>query len=245
MTENLVIDIGNTRTKWAVYEAIKPLKFSSVLHRETFEKISEIIQTNSNIEYSIISASGKIDSKLIELLQNKTKLIILDSQTKIPFQNNYNTPKTLGKDRIALMAAARLHYPSQNVLVVDLGTCITYDVITEENIYQGGAISPGIEMRLKALHKFTENLPLQNPNYNFTEKIGKSTQESINIGVVEGVAKEIEGFYKEYLAAFQDLTLILTGGDAEFLAKQLKNSIFADLKFHLDGLNSIIEFNKS
>ncbi|MCV6629972.1 MAG: type III pantothenate kinase, partial [Flavobacteriaceae bacterium] len=153
------------------------------------------------------------------------------------------TPNTLGIDRIALVSAAYAKYPNQNVLVIDAGSCITYDILSANGDYLGGAIAPGIEMRYKAMHQYTTKLPLlrQKEPEHF---IGDSTEKSMHVGVSFAIFCEIEGLLTEYKQYFKDLTVILTGGDAEFLSKRLKSSIFANLNFLLEGLNYLLEYNR-
>ena len=162
----------------------------------------------------------------------------------MPFKNDYDTPHTLGVDRLALMAAAVDQYPKSNVLVIDAGSCITYDFMDANQNYLGGAISPGLEMRYKSLEAFTSNLPLLQktvPN----QSIGSSTEASIHSGILYGILYEIEGTIKAYQNKYPDLTVILTGGDADFLCKQFKISIFAHSNFLLEGLNFLLEFNSN
>ncbi|MCL4160212.1 UNVERIFIED_CONTAM: hypothetical protein GTU68_064981, partial [Idotea baltica] len=160
----------------------------------------------------------------------------------IPFKNLYSTPKTLGIDRIALVCASVEQFPDKNVLIIDAGTCITFDFITNKNHYLGGAISPGIRMRYKSLHKFTANLPLLDTKKP-KKSIGNSTANSMHSGVVQGVLFEIDGAIQKYKLKYPDLTVILTGGDTNFLSKQLKSSIFANSNFLLEGLNYLLQYN--
>ncbi|MFA5300654.1 MAG: type III pantothenate kinase, partial [Lutibacter sp.] len=169
-------------------------------------------------------------------------LIELDYNTKVPFLNNYATPKTLGVDRIALVSSAFSNYPNKNVLIIDAGTCITYDFINHEGNYYGGAISPGIEMRYKALHVFTEKLPLLRPELMY-QLVGDSTETSIHSGILNGVIGEIDSIVEKYRKKNTDLTVVLTGGDVNFLSNRLKNSIFANPNFLLEGLNTILTYN--
>ena len=158
-----------------------------------------------------------------------------------PFVNKYATPQTLGIDRMVLAAGATLQYPNQNRLVIDVGTCVTYDFIDENDTYLGGAIAPGLRLRYESLHNYTAKLPLltsQNPDY----FIGKSTAESIHSGVVNGFVYEIDGFIDEYKAHYSNFIIILTGGDTDFLAKRLKNTIFANSNFLLESLNQTFQY---
>jgi type III pantothenate kinase len=171
-------------------------------------------------------------------------VFVISHKIKVPFTNDYLTPETLGYDRIALVSAAASQFPDKNVLVIDVGTCITYDFLNSEGHYKGGSISPGIDMRYKALNHFTEKLPLLDANTP-QSLTGNSTQTSIHSGVINGVAFEIDGIIDAYKQENQDLTVILTGGNAHFLRDRLKNTIFANPNFLLEGLNFLLEQNQN
>ncbi|MGK4566100.1 type III pantothenate kinase [Flavobacterium sp. 3HN19-14] len=158
-----------------------------------------------------------------------------------PFQNDYETPLTLGIDRMVLAAGATLQFPNRNRLVIDAGTCVTYDFVDENNHYLGGAISPGFRLRYESLHNYTAKLPLL-PLENPEHFIGKSTNYAIHSGVVNGLVNEIDGFISQYQQQYSNFTIILTGGDAEFLAKRLKNTIFANSNFLLESLNALFSY---
>lgn len=209
-----------------------------------FEKVEEILESFPDIRCSILSSVVKNTSEEEKFLDNRLKLFVLSPELKQPFINLYATPVTLGKDRIALVAAAVRNYPGKNVLVIDAGTCVTYDFKNKKEEYLGGAISPGLQMRFDAMHKFTGNLPLLSGTEE-VKLVGNSTQSSMNSGVVNGLAFEIDSFINAYKADNKDLTIILTGGDSQLLLKRLKNSIFANPNFLLEGLNYILEFNKT
>ncbi|WP_340077673.1 type III pantothenate kinase [Leptobacterium sp. I13] len=240
---NLVIDVGNTIVKVAVFNK------GVILYNETFkvksfpDKIAVIFSKYPELQYGILSNVGMISADTVQIIKNKLKLHILSPDSNIPFKNNYTTPTTLGADRMALVTAAYYRYPKQNSLIIDAGTCITYDILDAQQNYWGGAISPGIQMRFKALHQFTSNLPLVS-DIVLDDFIGNSTQKSIISGVINGIVQEIEGIIVQYSKRYKDLTVILTGGDAQFLSKQLKNTIFANSKFLLEGLNYILKLNK-
>lgn len=240
---NLVIDVGNTLVKLGVFESGK-LKFKKTCIRNDFlHSLAEIAETFPSIQYTLVSSVGNLSEHQLLKLQERFSILQLDHQTEIPFVNKYETPKTLGVDRIALISAAADQYPGKNVLVIDAGTCITYDFLTSENEYLGGAISPGISMRYKSLNTFTEKLPLleaNNPNL----LIGNSTTTSMHTGVINGVLYEIDGFIEAYKKKYNNLTVILTGGDTHFLRDSIKNDIFANSNFLLEGLNHILEYNK-
>jgi type III pantothenate kinase len=236
--QKAVIDIGNSFTKIYVFEN------NNILTSTRFENIQEkeiIVFLSKNKARFLITSSVKKIPIAIEALKNN---LILNSTTSLPFQKNYQTPETLGNDRVALAAAAVLLYPNKNVLVIDAGTCITYDFVDKNKEYQGGAISPGLQMRFKSLNTFTAKLPLISTNENKEIKlIGKSTEESILSGVVNGIAHEIDGVINEYIKDYKDLTVILTGGDTLYLKNQLKNEIFANLNLQATGLNHILNYN--
>ncbi|WP_442265422.1 type III pantothenate kinase [Tenacibaculum sp. ZS6-P6] len=240
---DLIIDVGNTRAKVAVFEKDK-LKELFVFNKEGIITEIKKISKKYSIQGAIISAVSKLTTQEFEKLHKFLNLIELNSETKVPFKNNYETPKTLGVDRIALAAYAVSNYPNKNVLVIDAGTCITFDFVNENAEYLGGAISPGLKMRYQSLNNYTSKLPLlksKEPN-NF---IGKNTQESIHSGVVNGISREIDGVITQYKNKFEDLTVLLTGGDTNFLAKQLKNYIFANPNLVLEGLYQILTYNRA
>ena len=238
---NLVIDIGNSKVKVAVFET-DTMIMSIVCEETSFLDELKKIFNNYQIVQSIVSSVKNIESEYFEELQKLPSLLLLNSDTPVPFKNLYSSLSTLGNDRIALAAAAVLKYPQKNSLVIDAGTCITCDFVNSSNEYLGGAISPGLEMRYKALHQHTSKLPLLSKNEVY-KRTGFSTTESSHSGVINGVICEIEGVITQYKQDFHDLTVVLTGGDTKFLSKQLKNSIFANQNFLLQGLNKILTHN--
>ncbi|WP_300440378.1 type III pantothenate kinase [Christiangramia sp.] len=241
---NLVIDAGNTLVKTAVFQDNMLLE-KQVFKKEDFFKNLKYIQKKfPEIKESILSNVTSLNSEFEKALINSYVVTKLDNSIRLPFKNEYATPETLGKDRLALVAAAVYAYPQKNVLVIDTGTCITYDIKTTQEIYLGGAISPGLGMRFQSLHKFTENLPLIEPKPE-TELIGNSTESSILSGIINGIKMELKGVIECYNSQFEDLTVIFTGGDSQILSMPLKNSIFANSNFLLEGLNFILEFNKT
>lgn len=240
---NLVVDVGNTLVKYAVYKQKKLVIAQSSKKEDYLSFIKEIFEVYPTIERAIVSSVGSLDKKLYQVLSLFCEVHRLDQYSKLPFQNHYASPATLGVDRLALVAAAVAHYPKENCLVVDLGSCITYDFVSSDGVYHGGAISPGVRMRFKAMHGQTARLPLLDPKFpeNF---IGDSTEDCMKNGVMLGVLYELEGLIGQYKNSFKHLTVILTGGDSHFFAKRLKNSIFANSKFLLEGLNYLLDYNK-
>jgi len=241
---NLVIDGGNTLVKTAVFQNNTLLEKQIFLKEDFFKNLKILQRKFPEIRNAVLSNVTSLSSELENELRKSYSLLELDKSLKLPFKNKYTTPKTLGKDRIALVVAAVNAYPGKNVLIIDAGTCITYDFKTEDEIYLGGAISPGLEMRFKSLHKFTANLPLVKPKPE-AELIGDSTESSILSGIINGIKMELKGTIESYSAKFEDLTVIFTGGDSQILSIPLKNSIFANSNFLLEGLNFILEFNKT
>lgn len=241
---NLIIDVGNSFVKLAVFKDSK-IKYKKVVEQDlVLEEIKIIKKRYGTIRKAIMSSVGQWSDETVNEIKKNVELSILSSKTKLPFTNLYKTPKTLGVDRIALVSASVNQFPNNNVLIIDVGTCITYDFVTDTNNYLGGAISPGLTMRYKALNNLTANLPLLTPH---TPKslIGNTTKESIHSGIIYGVLMEIEGVISNYQDKYSDLTVILTGGDSNFLSKQLKSSIFATSNFLLEGLNFILQYNSN
>lgn len=241
---NLIVDVGNSSVKLAVFQESKLLESYSSSIKNFFKKFQEIKKDHPQIAFSILSSVIKDTSELEKILEKQTKLFVLNESTKLPFKNNYASPQTLGKDRLALVAAGSVKFQNKNLLVIDAGTCITFDFKNNVNEYLGGAISPGLQMRLKALNHFTAKLPLVDLDEN-VPLIGDSTQNSILSGVLNGVSAELDGIIDRYKADYKYLTVILTGGDTQILSKRVKNSIFANPNFLLEGLNYILEFNKT
>ena len=237
---NLIIDIGNTLCKVAVFE-------NQVITRNfqqadiDFESLKKEIDF-TDISICLISSTRKKPDTLIADLLKVTRCIWLDIHLKLPFENKYATPETLGKDRIALAAAAASEFKNQNTLVLDVGTCLTFEIITDKNEYLGGAISPGMQMRFKSLNYFTEGLPLIHSKKP-SDLIGNTTETNILSGVINGMANEIDGTINAYNTRFPKLNVVLTGGDQVFFAECLKNNFFARPEFLLRGLNFIAELN--
>ncbi|MFT4683960.1 MAG: type III pantothenate kinase [Urechidicola sp.] len=238
---NLVIDVGNTRVKTALFEGVKLQSHNIFLKEEILAKL-KTLSRNHKIDYAIISSVALISEEKLNEIEKLFHLIRLSYKLKLPFKNKYKTPETLGADRIALIGAAMQNYSSNSVLVIDAGTCITFDFVNRKKEYYGGAISPGVEMRYKAINTFTTNLPLLELDYP-KKLIGNSTENSIHSGIINGVLSEIEGVIERYKEFDEKLTVVLTGGDTNFLAKRLKNGIFANPNFLLEGLNYILNYN--
>ena len=238
---NVVLDIGNSLLKAGLFKNNKLVKKYN-FEVDYYNNIKNLLETN-DVLFSIVSNVSNPNKKLINLLNSRTKLIKFNTDLNVPFINKYKTKKTLGDDRVALITSALIQYPNENVLIIDLGSCITYDLIKSNKEYVGGAISPGLKMRYKSLNTFTSNLPLLEPkdaNY----LIGKNTEESIHSGVINGIIGELNHSISRYKSDNKEIKIILTGGDSKFLFNKIKNSIFATSNFLLLGLNFLIELNK-
>ena len=237
---NLVVDIGNSSLKVAIFD--KKLMTSKFIYTNQSLNIFSDLLKNNVIDNCLISNVSTIDKNILDFLKINSNLFSINESINLPFINLYKTKNTLGHDRIALVSAAAIDFPYQNTLIIDTGTCITYDFKNSENEYLGGGISPGIQMRFKSLNSQTSKLPLSTINLDY-KLIGDDTNSSINSGVVHGVISEINGIINQYQERFKNIKIILTGGDSNFLLKKIKNTIFADQNFLLKGLNYLLEDN--
>ncbi len=240
---NLVIDAGNTAVKLAVFDQNSMLDISQISLENIESEMSQLLDRYPTIQNAILSSVAFVSPEQIQKAAEDINILTVNHQLKTPFKNDYATPETLGADRIALAAAATSQFAEKNVLVIDAGTCITYDMITKDATYIGGAISPGLQMRFDSLHHFTSNLPKVDP-VDFPDFVGDSTENSILSGVINGLCREIDGVIAQYETRYEHLTVILTGGDAQFLSNRLKKAIFAHSNFLLEGLNFLLEYNK-
>ena len=239
---NLVIDIGNSKTKYAVFSKHKMIDFLESSDSSK-KDIEYLINRNPQIRHCIISTVQNTPPEVMDFLSRSSiQTILLNHETSIPFKNTYETPETLGNDRIAAIAGACYLYPDKNVLIIDAGTAITFDLINEKNTYLGGTISPGLDMRFKALHHFTAKLPYLKKS-NSTKTMGKNTTEAIVNGVQNGMIFEIEGYLTKIGNKNPQLVVLLTGGDSQFFDNILKKPIFAVSNLTLVGLNFILEYN--
>lgn len=231
----LTIDEGNTSTKVALFKDDELLqKISNVGFEEVINRLKEADRA--------ILSTVKSNSNYLNL--SHSSFLNLDTTTPTPIVNKYTTPRTLGKDRLALVVGANHLFPNQNVLVIDLGTCLTYDFLNSEGHYLGGSISPGLRMRCNALHNFTDKLPLVTPTI-IPSLIGDTTESSILSGVINGMFSEIDGIIQRYTIKHPNLKTIITGGDANFFDKGLKNTIFASSDLLMIGLNKILDYNEA
>ena len=240
---NLCIDIGNTRSKYAVFDKDQ-LVSEGICSKMSVAVIRKIEKEYPLIQRIIVSTVTLLDKKLkSEIQKNNKKYLLLDHKTPIPIQNKYETPKTLGKDRLSAVIGAAHLFPKKNCLVIDAGTCIKYDFINSQSVYHGGSISPGMRMRLQAMHHFTSKLPLVKASESH-EFIGKNTREAILSGAQHGTLAEIKGMIATYIEKYGRIKVIITGGDAIFFANRMKRRIFVSPNLVLIGLNKILSFNQ-
>ena len=235
---NLAIDIGNTNCKLALFENNELKEF--FFDETAFEKLL----SKNKIKHAIISKTANNTEIETKLHEKKITPVLLTADMPLPVKILYKTPQSLGADRIAGSVAAHFVFPNHPVLKVDFGTCITYDFINEKGEYPGGAISPGMMMRFKALHNYTAKLPLIDPMQlkNF-ELTGVDTETGIVSGVMNGIKEEVNGIINEYEARFANLKVVATGGDSGLFVTLLKSEIFARPYLVLEGLNRILNYH--
>lgn len=233
---NLIIDQGNTNLKIYFFNK-NIIKEKFLFPIEKLDLSFILMDKIDNVLYSSVSG---IDDYILNFFNTKS-FIIFDSSTNLPINNKYET-KTIGLDRLANVTAASIIYPNSNVLAIDIGSAITYDFITSKKEFIGGNIAPGVRLRYKALNEHTKNLPLLEPQ-NVDFLLGKNTNNAILAGVQNGILFEIEGYIERLSKDYDNFKIILTGGDADFFAKKIKYSIFAEPNLVAIGLNEILNYN--
>lgn len=240
---NLIIDFGNTFAKIAVFEddtIIFQQKYTTINSSIIFE-----ITTKYAFKKAIISSVRSNESEITALLSKfNISFLWLHPKMNFSFQINYKTPQSLGLDRLAAATGAIYDFPKTNLLIIDMGTCITFDFVDEKATYFGGSIAPGFEMRFKALQHFTQKLPLIKYKHTKINLVGNSTENSILSGVYNGMKCEIEGMISNYQKQYNNLKIVLTGGDFKLFDLEPKNRIFADEFLVLKGLNKILIDNE-
>lgn len=242
---HLVIDYGNTSVKVAVFEPSGNLCFQDKWENCTQTHIEALLQTYLLDAVIVCSVVGVPDAILQFLRQHLAYVLLLDHQTPLPIKNAYKTPTTLGYDRLAAAVGAYAMHPNKPLLVIDAGTAITYDFVSPDNEFIGGNIAPGATMRFSALHHFTQKLPrLSLPTDEVDMTLGNNTQTAIQMGVVNGIVYEIEGYIARLRAKYPELLIFLTGGDAFFFERRVKSSIFVSPNLLLFGLHRILTYNK-
>lgn len=238
---NLVVDIGNSRVKAAVVEG------DEVLSIRTFESVESadvgsLLAVYPSVRRCIVASTGADAGALIGRLRARGLYVLeMTPLTPVPVGNDYRTPSTLGTDRLAAAVGAVECYGCRDCLIVDLGTAVTIDLVTD-GVFRGGNISPGVRMRFRALHDYTARLP-ECSAAEAGVGLGLSTEEAIVQGVMQGIMYEIEGYIASLANKNVNLSVIFTGGDAKYFVKRIKNAIFANCELVICGLNRILEYN--
>ena len=238
---SLCLDFGNTHYKAAIFQSVRLVERYQFKASESIATLRKLISLYSP-EKSILASVVHHDEAIEGILRESTAYLKLDLQTKLPFLNAYGSPETLGHDRIALVAGLCRQFPDENSLAISIGTCITYNFLAKNHAFRGGSISPGIDMRLRAMSDYTDKLPLI-PREGHLSLLGYDTETSIRSGAINGAASEIDGMIERYENQYGKINAVLTGGDAAFFESRLKNRIFADTNFLFKGLYAILEHN--
>ncbi len=243
MAKTICIDWGNTLVKAAVFnEENKIIEHKNFNAEEANELVIALVQSHKPGGVILCSVSRQSDELEKLLKQVVDKYIHLDNDTLLPIMNAYSSPETLGADRLALAVGAWAAFPNSNALAVSLGTCITYNMVLKNRPFRGGAISPGLQMRLDAMHEFTDKLPEVSVDGELL-LLGYDTSTCMRSGAVFGMTAEIDGMLEAYNNQYPDFNAVLTGGDAPYFANKIKSKIFADPDLLMKGLNLILKHN--
>ena len=239
---HLVVDQGNTVCKLAFFDEKDELAGMETCPELSVDILDKVFRT-FDIQAAILSSVKTLSQEVTDYIQsNVSPFIWLDHKTPLPIKNAYKTPQTLGLDRIAAAVGAWTLQPGKTLLIVDMGTAVTYDLVRDDGTFMGGNIAPGLRLRLKSLHQHTDKLPLVEPEMDF-KMLGEDTQTAIRSGVMQGMVYEIEGYYSNLLQTYPNLFAFLTGGDLFYFDGKLKNSIFACKNLVIIGLNRILHYN--
>ncbi|WP_017730307.1 type III pantothenate kinase [Nafulsella turpanensis] len=236
---NVAIDLGNTRTKAALFNGTHLLEMEEGLPLEALPQWASERGAKAAIIGSVSAAAEALQAKIEKICP----CLVLNPSLPVPLQKKYETPETLGADRLAASVGGWVYRKKHPVLVIDAGTCITYDFVDAEATYRGGAISPGLHMRLKALHNFTARLPLIDHVPEQNPLLGQSTGGSMLSGVVNGLSAEIEGMIRQFEADAGKADVLICGGDAKFFESKINRPIFVVPELVLIGLNEILRYN--
>jgi len=242
MSLNLCIDWGNTNIKAAIFDNNRLQKQFLFSEENALEQVSNIMDTYKPVK-AVLCAVVSHTEALAKLVRSKIPgLLVVDGRTSVPINNAYLSQDTLGPDRLVLVYAAYDENPTKNNLVISVGTCVTYNLVQNNKTFRGGAISPGLQMRAKALHTFTDMLPEVAVD-EYAILLGYDTETCMQSGIFNGMLAEIDGMIAAYESKYSDFNAILTGGDAPYFASKLKSKIFADPGLLLRGLNLILNYN--
>ncbi|MDR0970856.1 MAG: type III pantothenate kinase [Bacteroidales bacterium] len=241
----LIIDNGNTRSKIAIFSG-RTLIFVQAYEYLTFQDIELLLEKFPTIKKCIFSSVVKTNEeteKIKTFLKQNYAFVSTEDDLFLPIKNNYKTPKTLGKDRLAGIVGANNLFPYSHCLVIDAGSCITIDFIDKDGVYYGGSISLGINMKYLALNNFTDLLPLIKWQKENKSIIGDDTINSISSGVINGTILEVKGFIDYYKSLYEDIKIIFTGGDAQYLQSYFRENTILEENLVLSGLNVILDNN--
>ena len=236
---NLAIDIGNSRIKWARFDGKEVIE-SGMTPESDLNALQALIEFH-HTDTLAISSVVQLSDEFLAFCHLKNVLLI-NSETPIPIQNNYATPATLGIDRLCAAIGAKSLFPNNAVLTIDIGTCIKYEFISNVGIYEGGNISPGLQMRFASLNNYTSKLPALKPE-KVLGPIGTSTNEALRLGVQQGMLFEMDAMIQTMETLHPNMKTVGTGGDLPFFVNDLKTHIFADLLLVLRGINEIYLHN--
>ena len=240
MQTTLCLDFGNTRLKCAVFNN-DVLKDVLVLENDSNTSIEQLLDQYKP-QKTLLSSVINHNTEIEQLLNQHTSFHKLSHLSKLPVTTPVGKPETIGADRLALVVAAAHLYPKQHNLVIGLGSCITFNFVNKFREFLGGSISPGLEMRFRAMHEYTAKLPIVKPDWNFP-LVGYDTRTNMLSGVILGMSKEIDGIIDEYAQKYANFNVLLTGGDMTFFVPHLKKKIFADPYLIYKGLYAISELN--
>ncbi|WP_138992163.1 type III pantothenate kinase [Larkinella sp. C7] len=238
---NIAIDWGNSAIKAGIFAHGKSMEVYSQL---SVENLQTLIQ-NAPPDAVVVSSTNRPADQLRDQLPLKpgTYWLAVDGYTPVPMEKRYDTPNTLGTDRIASAVGAKVRFPDEACLVIDMGTCVTYDYVDAASVFHGGMISPGFRMRFRAMHSFTERLPMVEPDELRPSLLGKNTRQAMQAGVVNGLLAELNGIIDAHRREHPDVRVLICGGDAPFFESSLKPPIFAVPELVLIGLNRILQHN--
>ncbi|MEZ5174028.1 MAG: type III pantothenate kinase [Bacteroidia bacterium] len=237
----LVIDIGNTALKAACFQDRNLLRSVRAPWTDSDQVEESLLRLMASNPTQVLVSSVSGPNKFVNAFLKRAGLPAdyFSHETEVPIKNRYETPETLGRDRLANAVAATIMFPDKPIVIIDAGTCIKFDFVTRNNEYFGGSISPGIDMRFRALHEFTARLPLLERSET-VYLVGKNTRESIHSGVINGACAEVKGILDQYQMTHKDLQVIVTGGDYPLLQRTLKTSVIPEPWLTLKGLNEIL-----
>ena len=236
---NLSIDLGNTYAKTGLFSEGKLVETNWKLTYQELANYVQLIKPQQIIVSSVSYSEEQLQRKFSTITP---RIYLLKDATPVPLTKLYDTPETLGADRVAAAIGAKVLYPQRNCVVIDMGTCITYDLVDEDDNFHGGIISPGVQMRFKAMNTFTKRLPLLEPEP-IPTLIGKSTKHAMQSGVMNGLLAEINGLIEAYDKVLTNINVIFCGGDASYFANRIKYPNFVVPELVLIGLNRILEYN--